>query len=335
MATKGGVIRWLVVHLILVLCLINTAFAELTPEQKAAKDRGIAIFNQYRVSGPELRIAAEAGDAEAQFYLGEELRQLSRFITPESQQWLEAAANQGYVYAMIRLARSGGNLCAAVSQCPQGGKTAQEWLQEAYDRTLPLAERGDPEALYQMFKITRASEWRTRAAEAGHAEAQYWHAVFTKEGLGFYWWPGSRKQEVEKWFKASAENGYPPGMQRYAGILSDRGDADGQRYWLRQAAQAGHVSGLFNYAMIFIDRYQEQKQEEDLIKGYGLISLLLELDGGGSLNKPVVEWELARIAEETEMTPEQIEQAQRFAAEWKASHPPLSFFPHILDPLDN
>ena len=67
MATKGGVIRWFGVHLILVLCFINTAFAELTPEQQAAKDRGIAIFNQYRVSGPELRIAAEAGDAEAQF----------------------------------------------------------------------------------------------------------------------------------------------------------------------------------------------------------------------------------------------------------------------------
>ncbi|WP_152486825.1 tetratricopeptide repeat protein [Halopseudomonas pelagia] len=172
------------------------------------------MYNQYKAlsATPFLETAAEAGDPASQFYLGKALRRSNRFITSESQQWLEAAAHQGYVWAMIRLARSGGNLCAVVSQCPQGSKTAQEWLQEAYDRTLPLAEGGDPEALYQIFKITMGSKWRERTAEAGHAEAQFWHAVFTKEGLGFYWLPSSRKQEVEKWLKASAEGDYPVAM---------------------------------------------------------------------------------------------------------------------------
>jgi len=35
------------------------------------------------------------------------------------------------------------------------------------------------------------------------------------------------------------------------------------------------------------------------------------------------------------MTPEQIEQALAFAKESKATHPPLSFFPMILNPMDN
>ncbi len=326
----------------LVACLLMWALVghaeELTPEQQAAKEHGIALYNQYKAlsATPFLETAAEAGDPEAQFYLGEALRRSNRFITPESQQWLEAAANQGYVWAMIRLVRSGGNLCAVVSQCPQGSKTAKEWLQQAYDVTLPLGERGDPEALYQLFKITGDPEWRTKAAEAGHAEAQYWHAAFTKEGFGFYWWPGSRKQEVEKWFKASAEGGYPVAMEQYAGLLLDKGDSKGYHYWIEKAAKRSHASSLFSYALIFIERFQEHGKEDDLIKGYGLISLLLELDGGGSLNKSVAEWELARIAKETKITPEQIEQAQASAAEWKASHPlPLSFFPHILDPLDN
>lgn len=88
----------------------------LSAEQQVAKERGIALFNQYRVSGQELRVAAEAGDAEAQFYLGEELRQVSRFITPQSQHWLEASANQGYTYAMIRLVSMGSEWLI----CPAG-----------------------------------------------------------------------------------------------------------------------------------------------------------------------------------------------------------------------
>ncbi len=63
------------------------------------------------------------------------------------------------------------------------------------------------------------------------------------------------------------------------------------------------------------------------MKGYGLISLLLELDGGGGA-KEYAEDILPEIA--AKMTPEQIEQAKTFAQEWKATHPPLSYFPEKL-----
>lgn len=49
--------------------------APLTPMQQSAKERGIMLYNQYKNPEPELRIAAEAGDREAQYYLAEELRQ--------------------------------------------------------------------------------------------------------------------------------------------------------------------------------------------------------------------------------------------------------------------
>ena len=72
-------------YLLLALaCFVTTAvWAELTPEQEAAKQSGIILFNQYRTAEPQLRIAAEAGDAESQFYLGEELRLRDRFMTKE------------------------------------------------------------------------------------------------------------------------------------------------------------------------------------------------------------------------------------------------------------
>jgi hypothetical protein len=41
--------------------------AGLTVVEQAAKARGLMLFNQYKSSEAELRIAAEAGDAESQF----------------------------------------------------------------------------------------------------------------------------------------------------------------------------------------------------------------------------------------------------------------------------
>lgn len=41
-----------------------------------------------------------------------------------------------------------------------------------------------------------------------------------------------------------------------------------------------------------------------------------------------VEYKLPKVA--SKMTPEQIEEAKVFAAKWKATHPPLSFFPPKL-----
>lgn len=325
---------------LVVACLVIWASAvnavELTAEQQAAKDRGIALYNQYKAisATPFLQTAAEAGDPEAQFFLGEALRRNNRFMTTEAQQWLEAAANQGHNYAMIRLSRSGANLCAVADNCPQGSKTPRQWFRQVYDLILPLAEQGDPEAMFQMYKATGDTQWRTRAAEAGHAEAQYWHALFITEGFGTYWWPGSRQEAVEKWYKASAEGGYPLGMQRYAEILFKRGDLEGHQYWLRKAAEKGHASSIFNYAWIFIERYKEEQSEKDLIKGYGLISLLLELDGGGSPDKDFAERRLMEIAEQTQITPEQIEQVQAFTDQWKANYPAPSFFPHIIDAMD-
>lgn len=315
------------ISLILLLTCAGSSFAkELTQEQVTAKKRGITLFNQYRIGEPYLRIAAEAGDAESQFYLGEELRELARFITPESSKWLEAAANQGHIYAMIRLGRSGNDLCTVMGNCSNGSRTPAEWLNHAHRVVLPLAEQGDPEAMFLMYEITLNTDWIDKAAEAGHALAQYWNAVFIQEGRGFYLF-GNRKQDAEKWFKASAEGGYPKGMERYLSILAERGDWQGVRYWHQRVAETGYAEGIFELALHLVHEPERYDYELDLVRGYGLTSLLLELDGGGSM-KSFAEHLLPQVA--AKMTPEQIEQALEFAEEWKATHPPVSYFPDKL-----
>ena len=97
---------------ILLWLAVMHVWADLSAEQRAAKEEGIALFNQYRTAEPLLRIAAEAGDAESQFYLGEELRLRDRFMTKEVVHWLEevekwynASAEGGYPLSMENYAQ--------------------------------------------------------------------------------------------------------------------------------------------------------------------------------------------------------------------------------------
>ncbi|WP_223825391.1 tetratricopeptide repeat protein [Halopseudomonas salina] len=322
--------RWLLILMCFAVCPV---WAELTPEQQAAKEHGSILYRQFKAisAEPYLTIAAEAGDAESQFLLAEALRKNNRFMTPEAYRWLEASAEQDNSYAMIRLGRSGDGLCAVMGNCSEGTKTPEQWLAEALQLNEGGAAQGDPEAMYLMYKITLDREWLKKASEAGHALAQYWLAGYTEDGMGLYLWPGSRQEAVKKWYKASAEGGYPLSMKDYATILLIEKDYSGYRYWIEKVAETGYVSGVYEYSMMLIDpRYDGYKK--DMVKGYGLLLLFLELEGGGFLNKETIEKELPQYAEK--MTAEQLEQAREFAAEWKATHPPLSFFPQKLDPSD-
>lgn len=300
----------------------------LTPEQRDARETGIKLYNQYKAisATPFLEIAAQAGDAEAQYYLGEALRKNNRFITQDSQKWLEAAANQGHIYAMIRLGRSGNDLCAVMGNCPSGSRSPGDWLRHAHRVALPLAEQGDPEAMYLMYEITLDTDWRAKAAEAGYAQAQYDEAVSIDQGRGFYLFR-SREEAAVRWYKASAEGGYPLSMEIYQNILAKKGDWEGVRYWHYKAAEIGYVFGVYFLGSHLSHEPEGYGHELDLVKGYGLLSLLPELDGGGQYGRFASE-KLLTVA--AKMTPEQIEQALAFAEEWEATHPPVSYFPDKL-----
>lgn len=89
------------------------AYAQLTRDQISAKHEGLILYHQLKTVSaiPFLTVAAEAGDHEAQYYLGESLRRKNHYINPEARKWYEASAAQGDLYAMIQLGRSEKNLC--------------------------------------------------------------------------------------------------------------------------------------------------------------------------------------------------------------------------------
>jgi hypothetical protein len=283
------------------------------------------FYQQYKRSSaiPELQIAAEAGDREAQYFLAEALRLDAMHITAEAQKWYEAAAAQGEVYAMLRLGNKGNDLCVVMSSCPPDHKKPVEWLIMARDTANARAGQGDGEAMRQLELITGEFEWLEKSAAAGFGEGQHWLAIAYRQDEGWFFWPGSRDEAVEKWFKASAESGYAPGMMAYVDILGRRGDMEGVKHLIERAAEAGYIDAVASYAAYSAHTPDEVGYPLDLVKGYGLMLLLSELDGGGGMQVYTAD-KLPEIA--AKMAPAQIEQAKAFAEEWQKTHPPLSYF---------
>lgn len=312
------------------LCVLfsSYALAQLSPEQKIAKEQGIIFYNQLKSlsATPLLTIAADAGDHEAQYFLAESLRKKNHYMNPESQKWYEAAAIQGDLYAMIQLGRNNDSLCKNLQNCAPDQKPPVEWLKQAQNIAKPKAENGDAESMYIMYELTVDKNWLTRAADAGHPIAQYWMGITEKQGEGFFL-PWQRQESIEKWFKASAEGGYPKGMREYAILLGEKNDMDGYRKWNEKSALTGYVATIFEYGSDLAHEPDLYGYPLDAVKGYALIYMLKELDGGGGMQADVKD-QLQKIS--SKITSEQIAEAKKVAESWKETHPPLSFFPEKL-----
>jgi uncharacterized protein len=231
------------------------------------------------------------------------------------------------LYAMIQLGRSEKNLCELSQDCPTGKKAPIEWLNEAQRLAKPKAEQGDAEAMFIMYQLTIDQDWLEKSANAGNAIAQYWMAIGEQEGSGIFLLPWKRSESIAKWLKASSEGGYPKAMMAYVAALYKEGDMAGVRHWLEEAAKTGEQNAVSTYGAYLTHTPDRVGYPLDLVKGYGLVSLLKELDGGGSA-QAYLEEKLPEIA--AKMTPKQIKEANEFAKNWKATHSPLSFFPDKL-----
>ncbi|MEB0119966.1 sel1 repeat family protein [Pseudomonas sp. CCI1.2] len=312
----------------LLFLLSNCAWAELTSEQEAARVKGVFLYNMNDdyTARPFLEVSAKAGDGESQYYLAEIIRTRKKYITPEAQALYEAAAEQGDIYAMMRLSNKGADLCHIMENCPPDIKTPKQWSETARSLAKERAAQGNGEAMQQLFLMTTHLDWLIKAAEAGFPEAQEFLGSLYKEGVGTFLIPGNREKEIEKWYKASAESGYAPGMSSYADRLKKLKDRQGAGYWTEKAAEAGHFGSMSDYAAWTAHMPDEVGYPLDLVKAYGLTLLMAEADPGRGPSSPGYGGQaLPKVA--TKMTPEQIEAGKAYAKEWAKTHPPLSRFP--------
>ena len=299
------------------------AVAEITPEQQIAKEQGLALFqqNNWHKSQLLLEDAATAGDQTAQYYLGEAIRLSKRYTTAEAKKWYEAAAEQGNLYAMLRLSNKD-DLCSELGSCD--GRSAGEWRDQVLKLARERAEKGDTEAMTVLFITKQGLKWLEKAAEAGDHIAQNTLAGVYKDGDGWFLVPGSRDKAVNKWYKLSAEGGYPRAMYLYANYLyTHGGKKEEMAYWLRKSVEGGYINAIGTYALSVAHIPDDLGYPQDLVQAYGLAYLLSKLEGGGIASEDGKEI-LPEIAEK--MTEDQVKQGVAFARDWEKTRPPLSYY---------
>ena len=166
------------------LTIIATESSALTHEQLQAKIQGIELYNQYKtISAIDfLKTAADGGDDEALYYLGEALRKNNRFMTPEAKKAYESSAKKGNIYSMIRLGRIEDDLCSTMKNCPQGEDSPSSWVIKAKSLAIQRATQGDSESMYLLYEMTGNDDWLEKSAENGFALAQFRLATKYQEG---------------------------------------------------------------------------------------------------------------------------------------------------------
>ncbi|MCO7229318.1 sel1 repeat family protein [Halomonas sp. CnH100-B] len=326
--------RAILAGLALTTLVVPHAWA-LDDEAQAAKEEGMRLYNsnQRSISTPYLEKAAEAGVAEAMYYLGEVNRLRHMGMNQAALDWYYQAAQHGEPYAMLRL--FDGGACELGDVCPDHG---DDWPQAALELTLPKAEAGDPEAMSVLYDIyfyveepdeEKAMDWLLRAAVAGHVESMDLLGNIVRNDEESYANETERLAAAEPWFRQAAEAGYAPAMNNLAITLSHLELYEEAWDWMSKASEAGHINGRQWLASCYIEPEAEGRQmcqtEKDPAKGWAIMLARNEEVPGTSSERAL------RVYNDS-VTQEQREEGERMMDEWLNLEPPLSYFPEKFGP---
>ncbi len=324
--------------LLLVSLSVSPAWA-LDDEVQVAKDEGMRLYGIRKVDSaiPFLEQAAEAGDAEAMYYLGEFNRRLVMGnMNQAALDWYYLAAQHGDPYSMLRLFDGGG--CELGDVCPENG---DDWPQEALELTLPKAEAGDSDAMAALYYIyyyveepdeEEALVWLHRAAEAGNAWAMNTLGKKARDEGGSFELNMEQLEAAEVWFRRAAEAGYAPGMNNLAVVLSHLEHYEESREWREASSDAGHINGRrWIAACNIVPTLRDFKDlcraalEPDPAKGWAIL-LAIQEEVSGSYSDQDLDIYREHV------TPEQRAEGERMKDDWLGLEPPLSYFPEKFGP---
>ena len=273
------------------------------------------------VSSPQahlqsLQSAAEKGDARSEYELAlcyARGRGLPQDYT-KAAEYIRKSAEQGYAPAQTGL----GAYYARGFGVPQDYSEALQWYRQA-------AAQGDALAQYSLgyayahgagtaTNFDTAVAWWQKSAEQDQVYAQY--------ALGQYYlrgeYPGDTNHvnhaEAARWYRRAAGRGYPPAMSTL-GYMYQYGVGVGQDWtlalqWNRRAAEKGDPAGQDNLGQMYENG--NAALPRDLVQAYKWFWLSQQQgDAGGQHDAMEIELNHA-------LTPEQIAEAKRMAAEFQA-----------------
>ena len=333
---KRSITLAMLAGLTLTALMLPSAWA-LDDEAQAAKEEGMRLWgiHQWEKMQPPLEIAAESGDVEAMYYLGEANRLLSRGLSQAALDWYHQAAQHGDPHAMLRL--FDGGACELGDVCPKNG---DDWPQAALELTLPKAEAGDPEAMASLYDIyyyvkdpdeDEAMKWLRRAAEAGQVESMNLLGEIARNDEEGYANDTERLEAAEVWFREAAEAGDAPAMNNLAAVLSNLERNEEAWEWMATASEAGHINGRRWVAACNIVHEEQGRDlcrsaaKPDPAKGWAIV-LATKQEVPNTYSTATLERYRDKIS------PEQRKEGEEMMDEWLNREPPLSYFPDKFGP---
>ena len=218
--------------------------SDLSKAKEAAGQAGHHRVEQKKADGAGWAVAAEQGDADAQFRLGE-MYKYGRGIRQdgaEAVKWYRQAAEQGHAAAQKKL----GWMYANGRGVRQDDEEAVKWYRL-------VAEQGHAAAqnklgwMYANGRGVRqddeeAVKWYRLAAEQGHAAARYNLGGMYYNGCGVQ----KNYEKAVKWYRRAAEQGHADAQTNLGWMYENgrgvRQDDEMAVKWYRLAAEQGHAA---------------------------------------------------------------------------------------------
>jgi len=228
------------------------------------------IAAAIKAAADKLKEAAEQGDAESQFKLGQ-CHQNGRGVKQDdakAAQWYRKAAEQRHAGAQFKL-----------GQCYQNGEGVKQDDAEAAKWYRKAAKQGQPDAEFNLGECyyaghgvvqnySQAANWYRKAAEQGHVGGQFKLAECLFTGSG----KTRNEEDAVQWYRKAAEKGHAGAQFKLAecclkgsGVTRDEANAV---KWYHKAAEQGHTEAKFILAECLSTGWGVEANKQDAVKWY-------------------------------------------------------------------
>ena len=207
-------------------------------------EKGIGVAADLHRAAELYRVAAERGDAQAQFALANALARDHQF---EALEWAETAARAESPDGMLL---AGALHLESLERGAGCALSAVTWFGMAASAGMALGAKGLADIMHKHADKLEA-ECLAKQALAGDAQAQLEYGKRLEVGQGL----AQNPSEAARWILAAAAAGYVPAQTHWAlsllGVKSGRGNQTQATLWLEKAAVQGdhlaqwHLGGLF------------------------------------------------------------------------------------------
>jgi len=198
---------------------------------------GLGVEKDEGIASHWLKLAAEQGLTKAEYKYAALLESnavKNKTSLSEAASWYKKSATQGYPEAMLKLS----SFYFLGKGIEKNTYQALSWVRKAEEKATPKATVFHQQVMSEITKL----------ANRGDLQAQYMLATAYQNGQGV----PKDLNTAQNWLTKAAQQGHAEAQYTLAKILIqlDKPDWENGNYWLRQASEQGHIQAGYTQAAL-------------------------------------------------------------------------------------